>query len=57
MKFMTGPEENNDTVDMDELANSEDTDIEEDAEKGPDAISDDDDSDVEEVEGDEPDEV
>ena len=50
----TGDEE---TVDMDELNKIEDTDIDEDADKGPDQPSDDDDSDIEEVEGDEPEEV
>lgn len=44
------------TVDMDELQKQQDTDIDDDAEAGPDQPSDDDDSDVEEVEGPEIDE-
>lgn len=53
-RIIGGEEE---SVDMDELQKNEDSDIEEDADAGPDAPSEDDDSDVEEVEGDEPDDI
>jgi hypothetical protein len=49
--------DNEETVDMDEVSKNQviqgDADIDEDADKGPDAISDDDDDEVEEVEDEE----